>query len=151
MAYICMGQRPLPALRDLTHDGRWSTYDVSVLKKMGGKMCTDRTPSKATITNKTRPAGSFSSSQPGGAPCRPGVLCICLFSTHPHPQQAGPKISSWLNARQKMAIASLCTNQSVPNQWTLTFAPWRGCTVKKVSDFPVPSRDVTYQILPGRE
>jgi hypothetical protein len=24
-------------------------------------------------------------------------------------------------------------------------------TVKKVSDFPVLSRDVTYQILPGRE
>ncbi len=27
---------PLPALRDLTRDGRWSTYDVSVHKKMGG-------------------------------------------------------------------------------------------------------------------
>ncbi len=25
------------------------------------------------------------------------------------------------------------------------------CTVKKVSGFPVPSRDVTYQTLPGRE
>ncbi len=24
-------------------------------------------------------------------------------------------------------------------------------TVKKVNDFPVPSRDVTYQTLPGRE
>jgi hypothetical protein len=31
-----MGRRPLPAVRDLTRDGRWSTYDVSVLKKMGG-------------------------------------------------------------------------------------------------------------------
>jgi hypothetical protein len=57
-----MGRRPLPAVRDLTRDGRWSTYDVSVLKKMGGKMRTDRTPSKATITNQSRPAGSFSSS-----------------------------------------------------------------------------------------
>jgi hypothetical protein len=27
-----MGRRPLPAVRDLTCDGRWSTYDVSVLK-----------------------------------------------------------------------------------------------------------------------
>jgi hypothetical protein len=27
-----MGRRPLPAVRDLTRDGRWSTYDVSVLK-----------------------------------------------------------------------------------------------------------------------
>jgi hypothetical protein len=31
-----MGHRPLPAVRDFTRDGRWSTYDVSVLKKMGG-------------------------------------------------------------------------------------------------------------------
>ncbi len=46
----------------LTGDGRWSTYNVSVPKKMGGKMRIDRTPSKATITNKTRPDGSFSSS-----------------------------------------------------------------------------------------
>ncbi len=38
-----MGRRPLSAVRDLTRDGRWSTYDVNVLKKMGGKMRTDRT------------------------------------------------------------------------------------------------------------
>ncbi len=31
-----MGRRPLPAVRDFTRDGRWSTYDVSVRKKMGG-------------------------------------------------------------------------------------------------------------------
>ncbi len=31
-------------------------------------------PSKATISNKTHLAGSFSSSWPGGPPCRPGVL-----------------------------------------------------------------------------
>jgi hypothetical protein len=37
--------------------------------------------SKANITNKTRPAGSFSSSEPGRPPCRPGVLCMCLFSS----------------------------------------------------------------------
>ncbi len=55
-----LGHRPLPAVHDLTRDGRWSTYDVSVLKKMGGGVHTERTPSKtATITNKTRPAGSF--------------------------------------------------------------------------------------------
>jgi hypothetical protein len=36
--------------------------------------------SKATITNKTRPDGSFSSSEPGWPPCRAGVLCVCLFS-----------------------------------------------------------------------
>jgi hypothetical protein len=32
-----MGCRPMPAARDLTRDGRWSTYDVSVHKlTMGG-------------------------------------------------------------------------------------------------------------------
>ncbi len=77
---------PLPAVRDLTRDGRWSTDDVSVLKLptvqwfITGKMRTHGKHSKATITNKTRPAGSFSSRKPGGPPCRPGVLCLCLFS-----------------------------------------------------------------------
>ncbi len=45
-----------------------------------GKMRTHGKHFKSTITNKTRAAGSFSSSYPGGPPCRPGVLCICLFS-----------------------------------------------------------------------
>jgi hypothetical protein len=72
------------AVIDLTRDGWLSTYDVSVhkLSKVGfipGKMRTHGTPSKATITNKTRPAGSFSSSLTGGPPCRPGVLCF-IFS-----------------------------------------------------------------------
>jgi hypothetical protein len=56
---------PLTAVRDLTRDGRLSTYYESVLKlskvSFRGK-CTHGTPSNATITNKTRPAGSFSSS-----------------------------------------------------------------------------------------
>ncbi len=47
-----LGRRPLPPVRDLTRDGRWSTYDVSVLKKMGGGgargMRTDRRPSEAS-------------------------------------------------------------------------------------------------------
>ena len=30
---LLMERRPLPAVRDLTCDGRWSTYDVSELKK----------------------------------------------------------------------------------------------------------------------
>jgi hypothetical protein len=69
------GPPALPAVSDLTRDNRWSTYDVSVLKKIGGKMRTDSTPSKATITNKTRPAGSFSSS----------YVHICLFSGFSNP------------------------------------------------------------------
>jgi hypothetical protein len=27
-----MGRRPLPAVRDLTYDGRWNTFDENVLK-----------------------------------------------------------------------------------------------------------------------
>ena len=77
-----MGRRPLPAVRDLALDGRWSTYDVSVLKKMGGKMRTDRTPSKATITNKTCPAGSFSSIYPGPVQC--SVYTYFLWSHPPY-------------------------------------------------------------------
>jgi hypothetical protein len=57
-----MGRRPLPAVRDFTRDGRWCTYDVSERKRIGGIMRRDRLPSKATISNKSRPAGSFSSS-----------------------------------------------------------------------------------------
>jgi hypothetical protein len=56
---------PAPAVRDLTLDGRWSTYDVSVLKLNNvhyGENAHAWKHSKATITNKTRPAGSFSSS-----------------------------------------------------------------------------------------
>jgi hypothetical protein len=34
---MIMGRPPLPAVRDLTRDGRWSTDDVGVLKKMGGE------------------------------------------------------------------------------------------------------------------
>jgi hypothetical protein len=38
--HLCFNHRApvpsLPAVRDLTRDGEWSTYDVSVLKKMGG-------------------------------------------------------------------------------------------------------------------
>ncbi len=43
-------------------------------------MRTDRTPSKATITNKTSPAGSFSSSWPGRTPSRLGFLYAYVIS-----------------------------------------------------------------------
>jgi hypothetical protein len=36
-----MGRQPLPVVGDFTRDGRWSTHDVSVRKKMGGKMRTN--------------------------------------------------------------------------------------------------------------
>jgi hypothetical protein len=63
---------PQPPVRDLTRDVRLSTYDKSVLKlskvSFRGK-CARTWHSKATITNKTRPAGpsssSYSASQAG--------------------------------------------------------------------------------------
>ncbi len=55
-----MGRRPLPAVWDFPRDGRWCTFDISVRKKIGGIMRRDRLPFKATISNKSRPAGSFS-------------------------------------------------------------------------------------------
>jgi hypothetical protein len=33
---VFMGRRPLPAVPDFTRDGRWSTHNVSVRKKIGG-------------------------------------------------------------------------------------------------------------------
>ncbi len=38
-----------------------------------------------------------------------------------------------------------------PQVQSYLYDPLRDHTVKKVSGFPVPSRDVTDQILPGRE
>ncbi len=65
MYVISITNWPLPAVRDLTRDGRLSPYDERVLKlikvSFWGKYARG-TPSKATNTNKTRPAGSFSSS-----------------------------------------------------------------------------------------
>ncbi len=49
---------PLPAVPDLIRDGRLGTQAVQGF--IPGEMRTHGTPSKATITNKTRPAGSFS-------------------------------------------------------------------------------------------
>jgi hypothetical protein len=77
-----MGHRPLPALRDLTRDGRWSTHDVSVRKKMGGKMRTNRTP-----TNLAR-LGHFSPASQAGRLAGP-VFYVYVFSLVPIAQQDG--------------------------------------------------------------
>jgi hypothetical protein len=55
----------LPAVRDLTCDVRLSTYMkvyLSCPRFHSGRMRKHGTPSESTITNKTCPAGSFSSS-----------------------------------------------------------------------------------------
>jgi hypothetical protein len=49
----------MPAVRDIIRDARWSTYDVSVHKLYNvfipGKMRTQGTASKATITKQNSP------------------------------------------------------------------------------------------------
>jgi hypothetical protein len=80
----------LPSVRDVAHDGVLYTFsDRSALYRgkswsaMAGGM--DR-PSRT----KSHPAGSLSSSQPGGSPCWAGPLAFGLigdnsFSPHPSP------------------------------------------------------------------
>jgi hypothetical protein len=74
-----MGRRPLPAVRDrvvrdLTRGGRWSTYDVSVLKKMKGRCAQTGHPLKLPSPTKLARLGHFPPAS------RPGDLSICLFS-----------------------------------------------------------------------
>ncbi len=52
---------PLPAVCDSTLEDRLSVLKLSKVS-YPGNMRTHGTPSKATITNNTRPVGSFSSS-----------------------------------------------------------------------------------------
>jgi hypothetical protein len=53
------GHRPLPAVRDFTRDGRWSTYDVSVLKKMGGRCAQTEHPVRLPSPTKLARLGHF--------------------------------------------------------------------------------------------
>jgi hypothetical protein len=65
----------LPAVRDLTRDGRWSTYDVSVLKlsnvSFHGKMRTHGMGNTLKLPSPTKLARLGLSVS---------LYCICLFS-----------------------------------------------------------------------
>ncbi len=51
-----------------------------------------------------------------------------------------------------LAVADVLFVASIPADPSFfILAGYFTYTVKKVNDFPVPSRDVTYQTLPGRE
>ncbi len=52
--------------------------------------------------------------------------------------------------RGKTTLHTVC-NASNSNDINLKQCHIGGYTVKKVSDFPIPSRDVTNQTLPGKE
>jgi hypothetical protein len=70
-----MGRRSLPVVCDFTRDGRWSTHDVSVRKKMGGKMRTDGVPSPTNLA----PLGHFPPASQVG--CLAGlVFYVYVFS-----------------------------------------------------------------------
>jgi hypothetical protein len=71
-----MGRRPLPAVRDFTREGRWSTYDVSVLKLYnvsfrGSYHHQQNSPGWVIFLQQL--------SKPDRAPCRPGVLYVQLY------------------------------------------------------------------------
>jgi hypothetical protein len=76
---------PLPAVRDLTRDGRWSTYDVSVLKlsnvSFRGKCAHMGNTLKKNLSSPTKLArlGHFHPASQAGRLAGP-VFYICLFS-----------------------------------------------------------------------
>ncbi len=74
-----MGHQHLPAVRDLTRDGRWTTYDVSVLEKMGGKMRaqTGHTLKLPSLTNLAR-LGHFPPASQAGRLAGP-VFYVYVF------------------------------------------------------------------------
>jgi hypothetical protein len=65
-----MGRRPLPAVRDFTHDDKWSTYDISVLKKMcvggGGRCAQTGHPLKLPLPTKLARLDHFSPASQAG-------------------------------------------------------------------------------------
>jgi hypothetical protein len=73
---------PLPAVRDLTCDRRWSTYDVSVLKpsSVSFRGCV-RMGNTLKLPSPTKLAGWVIFLQLARLlPCRPGVLCTLYMS-----------------------------------------------------------------------
>jgi hypothetical protein len=85
--------RPLPAVRDFTLNGRWSTYDVNVLKKMGGGggRC-EQTGHllKLPSTTKLARVGHFPPASQAGRLAGPVfyVYFFSLFSLGPIPMRA---------------------------------------------------------------
>jgi hypothetical protein len=80
---------PLPAVRDLTRDGKWSTYDVSVLKltnvSFRGKCASmGNTLNLPPITKKTRLARSFSLqlARRAALPARCSMYMSFLWADH---------------------------------------------------------------------
>ncbi len=91
---------PLPAVRDLARDGRWSTYDESVHNLSNASFrgkCARMENSLNKPSQQNLPGWViFLPRPPGGAPCRPGVLLyVYVFSL-------GNAISSQLSSPCQM-------------------------------------------------
>jgi hypothetical protein len=80
---LAMWLRPLPAVRDLTHDGRWSTYDVSVLKlynvSFRGRCARTGHPLKLPSLTKLARPGHFPPASQAGRLAGP-VFYVYVFS-----------------------------------------------------------------------
>jgi hypothetical protein len=82
-----MGCRPLPAVRDFTCDGRWSTYDVSVLKlynvSFWGRCARMGNTLKLPLPTKLARLGHFPPASKAGRLAGPVfyVYVISLFAT----------------------------------------------------------------------
>jgi hypothetical protein len=57
----------------------------------------------------------------------------------------------WMENSKHMIYTSSLRSGAIERGWIPFLYRFLLYTVKKVIDFPVPSRDVTYQTLPGRE
>jgi hypothetical protein len=80
-------------------------------------MRTNRLPSKATIINKTRPAGSFSSSYPGGPPCGPVFYVYMSFLSLLHTPPPCPWVHSISACRR------LCGRRATTSSGRCSAAP----------------------------
>jgi hypothetical protein len=74
-----MGRRPLPAVPDFTRDGRWSTYDVSVRRKMGGEYAQTGYPLKLLSPTNLARLGHFPPASQAGRLAGP-VFYVYVFS-----------------------------------------------------------------------
>ncbi len=84
MALFTIPHWPLPAVRDLTRDSRWSTYDVNVLKlsnvSFRGKCARmGNTLQKLPSPTKLAPLGHFPSASQAGRLAGP-VFYVYVFS-----------------------------------------------------------------------
>jgi hypothetical protein len=139
-----MGRRHHPAVRDITRDGRWSTYDVSALKKMGagggGRCAKTGHPLKLPSPTKLSRQGHFPPASQAGRLAGPVFYAYAfslevgsgmgLFLIGGHWPKILPQKSK---GTSKMCVLCMCTVYGVlfyPPLW-LKFVPgWPAISVR---------------------